>query len=334
MATSYGRTPGGRSEHLECTAGHERQPDWHDCTVASVRMEGDVKRIVIEVSPAQSTPFNYQPGQWVDLLVPGRSDLPVGGYSFVSCPSISRPEISSAANVPSLPRAELAIKRSRHVTASWLHEHARVGTPLRVRVGGGFHTPFLAAMASHAHDAPLHLLLLAGGVGINPLYSMTLAALGQYNQSSAATPVLVSLLYSARTEEALLFKRELQALTSASHGSLNLYMTLTRGDATPTGGSAPASSGVGTASVDWVPGPLLHRGRVTAERIASAVARVPSPAYRTVAFVCGPPAMSDDLVGLIKSGTWVGTAGRHGAEDDAAEKQKPVQLEVHREKWW
>jgi len=78
-----------------------------------------------------------------------------------------------------------------------------VGSQVQIRVGGDF---FYDPVTSRGHD----LLLIAGGVGINPLLSILnhVADLckGDNSLSADIRDSRVMLLYSAQTAEELIFK--------------------------------------------------------------------------------------------------------------------------------
>ncbi|PRW59202.1 oxidoreductase NAD-binding domain-containing 1 [Chlorella sorokiniana] len=97
-------------------------------------------------------PLAFLPGQWVDFAVPGIAA--VGGYSFTSTPR----------QLERCGTFDLAIRRSAHPVATWLHDKARAGDEVAVRIGGSF--------TYQPGDERRPLLLLAGGVGINPLLSI------------------------------------------------------------------------------------------------------------------------------------------------------------------
>ena len=73
----------------------------------------------------------------------------------------------------------------------------RVGSQLKVRVGGDFWSE------PPPEELP-DLLLVAGGIGVNPLYSILKHHM--HLISMAGQSVHICLLYSARTEAELLFK--------------------------------------------------------------------------------------------------------------------------------
>ncbi len=104
-----------------------------------------------------------------------------------------------------------------------------------------------------------HCLFVAGGTGIAPIRAMLMRA--------AATPgVTLSLAYSARTSREFAFMRELDAMR---RDGLRLLLTATR--------EAPDS---------W----KHDRGRINQTRLASLV-----DTPETLCFVCGPPALVDDV---------------------------------------
>ena len=82
------------------------------------------------------------------------------------------------------------------------YQQCKVGDQLSVCVGGDFfyHPPVASS--------PLDLLLVAGGVGINPLFSMLQhhASLLQSAKGKEKRGGAVRLLYSAKSSDELIFK--------------------------------------------------------------------------------------------------------------------------------
>lgn len=73
----------------------------------------------------------------------------------------------------------------------------QIGSEVMIRVGGDF-------LYSPTKDAPPHgLLLLAAGVGINPIYSILQHAVHLRGEGQN---IRVYVLYSAKTKEELIFK--------------------------------------------------------------------------------------------------------------------------------
>ena len=102
----------------------------------------------------------------------------------------------------------------------------KVGDRLSIRVGGDFVYP--PTCYSELSD----LLLIAGGVGINPLFSMLqhhthlLHLSGQRSNASVLSPKgRVQLLYSARSKDELIFKVRVRVQHSLTvHSISGLYL--------------------------------------------------------------------------------------------------------------
>jgi ferredoxin-NADP reductase len=104
-------------------------------------------------------------------------------------------------------------------------------------------------------------VFIAGGTGIAPLRAMLRHALHEPHRQ-------IGLFYSARTPGEFAYERELQSL--AREGRIELRQTVTRA----------------VAQTDWDGG----RGRIRREELAPLIH---DPA--TMCFVCGPPALVDDM---------------------------------------
>ena len=82
----------------------------------------------------------------------------VGGFSMCSAPQELETERTF----------DLAIKYSEWPPANWLHTKAKEGDTVGIRFGGDFHYPDRTTDSLKDHD----VLLIAGGVGVNPLVSI------------------------------------------------------------------------------------------------------------------------------------------------------------------
>ena len=172
-------------------------------TVAEVRQETSAVKLVrlrVPTKRIEGGDFTFRPGQWVDFYAPG-VDKP-GGYSIASSPSTLVRDGTF----------DVAAKQSRtNGTSHWIHDRAKAGDEVRVKVGGKF---FMSD-----EDAKSPLLMVAGGIGISPLCAMldTLiddaqrrAGAGGGEVSDGAGPpgrakghLRAVLLYSEKTEHAL-----------------------------------------------------------------------------------------------------------------------------------
>ena len=97
---------------------------------------------------------------------------------------------------------QLAIKFSSWPPSNWIHKSGKVGDKLAIRAGGDFHYD-----PSLTEKMP-NLVLIAGGVGINPLLSILLHLSTKCESSPNVEhfPEHLTLLYSAKSKEEILFK--------------------------------------------------------------------------------------------------------------------------------
>ena len=169
-------------------------------TIAEVRQETSAVKLLRLRVPTKSVEgggFAFRPGQWVDFYAPG-VDKP-GGYSIASSPG----QLARDGTF------DVACKQSRtQGTSHWIHDGAKPGDEVRVRVGGEFF------MSTEDGDAPL--LMVAGGIGISPLCAMLETLLEKTRPAGGARGedgsdangrrkrhLRAVLLYSEKTEHAL-----------------------------------------------------------------------------------------------------------------------------------
>ena len=128
-----------------------------------------------------------------------------------------------------------------------------------------FEGPSGAFTLGNGPAAPAYLFV-AGGTGISPLRAMMRHLIA----SGAGTRI--SVLYSAKAPEELAFRTELERL--ARRELIQLHLTVT-----------------GEAGVRWGG----TRGRITVEALGRAL-----PSKEAVCYLCGPPAMVDDVPPLLR----------------------------------
>lgn len=179
------------ADHLERTSENTRNEVLSVATVIGMRDESKtVKSLTLQVEDQR---LSFRAGQWVDMYIPGVET--VGGFSMCSSPlKLEREQCM-----------DLAVKYSKHPPAYWIHSKCRIGDQVQIRVGGDFY------FDPAEHD-DVDLLLLAGGVGINPLYSIINEVVDLQkgdNSGKAKFSGRVMLLYSAKTLEELIFKEQL-----------------------------------------------------------------------------------------------------------------------------
>jgi len=254
----------GKPDHLERTAGEPREDYVADATIVEVREETPtVRELVLDVAG----PFTFRAGNWVDFFIPDLEK--VGGYSMCSLPA-------------ELPRLRLAVKRSSHPPAAWCHSAAAApGACVQLKAGGDFYW-------DPVRDGPSteHLLLVAGGLGINPLYAMAQEALaasaagGDEAAADGSRLRRVTLLYSAGRPAELAFRGHLEEL-ARQDPRLQLRLAATRPE----------------AEDEWAG----RTGRIDAAELRSALDEAAVPHEGVLAYVCGPPAMTDELVEVLRT---------------------------------
>lgn len=218
-----------------------------------------VKGFTLQVA---NTQLSFKPGQWVDLCIP--SEAIVGGYSFTSAPHHLRERGT----------IDLAIQYSDHPPTLWMSTKCKVGDQLSVCVGGDFfyHPPVASS--------PLDLLLVAGGVGINPLFSMLQhhASLLQSAKGKEKRGGAVRLLYSAKSSDELIFKDQIDRMCE-EHCDISVQYFVTQVKSSYSG---------------------ISCRRLQAADVAGAILGLdPS---RLQCFICGPPPMIEDVQTFLRDG--------------------------------
>ncbi|XP_076439458.1 oxidoreductase NAD-binding domain-containing protein 1-like isoform X2 [Babylonia areolata] len=240
------------ADHVTRTQSSTRKELISSATVLDIRNESDnVKVLTLRVHDRN---LSFKPGQWVDTFIPGMETI--AGYSMCSSPFLLESEGILI----------LAVKFSEHPPAFWVHTKCRAGDVLRLRAGGDYYFD-----PQPGEENPGDVLLVAGGVGINPLYSMLnhVAHINTLPQGPYRGNVL--LLFSARTFSELIFRKELENL-SAAHSNIATRFFVSRES------SVPASVKV---------------GRIMCEDIQKAVQELRTE--RLKVFLCGPSPMIEDI---------------------------------------
>ena len=182
---------------------------------------------------------------------------------------------------------ELAVKQSEWPPANWLHTEAQKGQAVSLRIGGDFHYP-MADMEKADHE----VLLIAGGVGINPLASIyfhvadLIGTIGSFSNNDLIKKYFVSvaasgksnckkvhLLFSAKSTTEHLFKLKFDSVSELHPEVFTNEYISTR----DTG------------------------KKIDLQKLQEAVMLLNGPKKRTFCFVCGPPQMIKDVTKLIGS---------------------------------
>ncbi|XP_035221694.1 oxidoreductase NAD-binding domain-containing protein 1-like isoform X2 [Stegodyphus dumicola] len=208
--------------------------------------------------------FSFKAGQWVDFYVPGIPE--VTGYSMTSAPNDAKERGI----------LELAIKYGKFPPTHWVHTNCCPGKEVHIRVGGDFFYDPL----SNREEAEADLLLVGGGVGINPLVSILceyrdLLCATKFQNEYSVKPGRVHLMYSARTEEELVFKDTFTVM-EIEHPTLTCEYFVTR-------------------EVEKHPKP---DSRIEESDVIESVRKLETG--KTLCYVCGPSTMTDDVANWLE----------------------------------
>ncbi|KAK3105136.1 hypothetical protein FSP39_017991 [Pinctada imbricata] len=211
-----------KSDHLQRTADNTRENVVSMATIIGMRDESKtVKSLKLKVHDKRVA---FKAGQWVDMFIPGVDK--VGGFSMWSRPSQLLTDQT----------LDLAIKYSDHPPAMWVHTECKVGTEVHVRVGGDIYFDRDASQNLERKDP--NLLLIAGGIGINPIISIMshVADLKTREDNSdsgkeRAEPGYsgkCALLYSSSTVDELLFKDHILSICESFPHDMKYYLHATQ----------------------------------------------------------------------------------------------------------
>jgi hypothetical protein len=242
-----------------------------------------------------------------------------GGGSGGSCDEERHPQ----------PYLELAVQASpENPAAAWLWRPARqiLGETLRVRIGGAFVFPPPPTMDDNGRGDSLRgvrrLVLVAGGVGVNPLVSM----LGHLaNTPALAERLEVQMVYASkgprgRSDDGDIIEQEEEALLRdvvfldrittifgqrRVRGSLSLYITSqdrspSRSSSSP---SSSSSSSPTTKTLQLNAATVLrHSRRVAIDDVTAVIGTSEDEVRSSLVYICGPPAMTDEFHAALTSG--------------------------------
>ncbi|XP_006002735.1 oxidoreductase NAD-binding domain-containing protein 1 [Latimeria chalumnae] len=242
-----------KTDHLERTVNNFRHEIISQAKVCGIVNESEtVKRLRLVV---ENSEFSFKAGQWVDFFIPGGPK--VGGFSICSSPGLLEREGV----------LELAVKYSKHPPAQWIHTQCTLDSEVALRVGGDF---FFDPQPT---DPSVDLLLIAGGVGINPLHSILLHIVDLHrlrrSSGSGYEPGLLRLCFSGKNTKELLFKKTITELAKEFSGRIKCTFHVTQQ----------------TSDICEELRPYVTVGRITEQSLADQVSK------DCLCYICGPPPM-------------------------------------------
>lgn len=174
---------------------------------AVIEETDDCKSLVLDVPPELGSTFGYKPGQFLTLR------LPINDRHVRRCYSMS-----SAPAVDDAPR--VTVKRMREGRGSnWICDNIKAGDAIEVLPPSGVFTP--------RDGLDGDFLLLAGGSGITPVFSILRSVLHLGNGR-------ITLLYMNRDERSIIFRKELMAMAAAYPARLQVIHWLDSVQGVPT----------------------------------------------------------------------------------------------------
>jgi CDP-4-dehydro-6-deoxyglucose reductase len=173
-------------------------PPFEARVVAGRALSPGVRELVLERTDGQDMVF--EPGQWLNLILPAAPDALKRSYSIASAPGGS-------------PRFEIAVTRVQDGPGSTFLHDLQPGAILQCIGPQGFFT--------RAASSPSPSLFIATGTGVTPMRSMMQAAIG------AGSKAPMWLLFGARCEADVLYVGELQALAK-QHPHVRFEPTLSQ----------------------------------------------------------------------------------------------------------
>lgn len=222
-------------------------------TVKEVIQEtDDTVSLVFELPDA---PLDYEPGQFLTLVVQVNGELLHRAYSLATVPGV---DVFPTITIKRVPGGR---------ASNYLNDEISAGSVLEIQKPAGRFT------LSYHPENHRHLIFIGGGSGITPLMSMLKAAL--HKEPST----VVSLLYSNRDQDSIIYKDELTQLENLYGDRLNVVHVLTR----------PLAGWEG------------YTGRITSEGLKEILNTLPSFDQNSIEYlVCGPEGLMNVALGTLE----------------------------------
>lgn len=210
-----------------------------------VSVTNDAVNVVFE---KPETVFNYLPGQFITVIFTIDGKKVRRAYSLCTTPGVDE-------------NPAVTVKRVEGgIVSNYINDQLKVGDEVEIMEPMGMFT------TEYQVENDRHLILIGGGSGITPLYSIIKATLAREPKS------IVSLVYANRNEDSVIFKDQLESLVKEQKGRFKLIHTLDK----PTG--------------EWDG----HMGLLTNDKLKSIFSELPKhDPKKTEYFTCGPQPLMD-----------------------------------------
>jgi ferredoxin-NADP reductase len=239
-------------------------PGWREFRVVQRSLEDAARsQCSFCLQPVDGQPLPaFRPGQFLTFSL----ELPAGAageppHPITRCYSLSdRPDPAHyRVTIKRVPAPHDHPEFLPGLSSNHFHDHVRVGDVLRVKAPSGhfFIDP----------DAAVPAVLIGGGIGITPMMSMLRWCIANQPQRP------VHLFYGLRNSDEHAFKAQLEDM-AATHPALKLHVVYSR-----------------PATADVLGRDYQHAGHVDVDLLRKAL-----PHGRHQFYVCGPPAMMQNLV--------------------------------------
>ncbi|MET3877332.1 2Fe-2S iron-sulfur cluster-binding protein [Chitinophaga sp. OAE865] len=170
-------------------------------TAAIIPETGSAVTIVFNTN---GYPFEYKPGQFINITLEINGAPVTRSYSLSSLPGEdARPSVT-------VKKIKGGLMSSYIVDNASLIQHWQVTGPW------GSFTP---APGTYHKD---HVVLLAGGSGITPLFSIARSVI------NASQHTAVTLIYSSRTKEEIIFREAIEEWATRHQGRVNVYHAISQ----------------------------------------------------------------------------------------------------------
>ncbi|MCW3464191.1 ferredoxin--NADP reductase [Chitinophaga nivalis] len=225
-------------------------------TADIIRETNDTVTIVFDT---QGIPFHYDPGQFINVTIPVNGVPVTRSYTISSLPDAGESPAITVKKVDGGLMSSFIVDKAAAVH-TW-----EVDGPY-----GAFVLP------PDAHTIQ-HLVLLAGGSGITPLYVLARAFVHRFPAAA------ITLIYSSRNADAIIFKQRLEDWAAQHPDQVHIHHALSRASATANNSNVTFSNG--------------RINKLIAKRWITRI-----PATDTRYFICGPAALMQQHQDMLT--TW------------------------------